>query len=156
MNKAITRSLADISPKPKAEAAYGLVVQFKLEDFDRFDQSAFNTVVSGESFTEQTAEGPVARPATSLISRETLKQGLGPGTLDSLKQFATVYNKYAQRPEWNLRKIDNLDSMVGKVYSSLAQWVGQQRDCDMNKIELEPLFIRGLKAFLAAFLEGEG
>jgi hypothetical protein len=144
-----------ISPEPKAEAAYGLVVDYRLEDFDRFDESAFNTVVSGESFRIGSATETVEQPATSLLSREMLKQGLELGRLDSLKAFADVYNGYARRPGWNLRPIGDLDSMVGRIYSSVAEWVGQQRACDVNEIGLEPLFIVGLRAFLTVFLEGE-
>jgi hypothetical protein len=144
----------DISPEPKAEAAYGLVVEFKLKDFDSFDESAFETVVSGESFTIQGGAEPDAQPATSLLSRDKLKQGVEPGALESLRDFAGVYNKFAQRPGRNLRPIGDLDSMLSRVYSSVVQWVGQQKSSEVNEIQLEPLFIVGLRAFLTAFLEG--
>jgi len=162
----------DISPKPKAEAAYGLVVELALKDFDRFDESAFNSVVSGESYTLQKGEktveqpptgqpspetsGPVEEPATSLLTRETLKQGLNLGAMDSLRDFVGVYNKYAERPGWNLRPIADIDSLMAWVCTEVTQWAGHQRDCEVNKIELEPLFIRGLTAFLKKYLGAEG
>jgi hypothetical protein len=142
-----------ISDQPKAEAACGLVVKYGLGDFDSFDEAAFDSLVAGEKFT---ADG-TSYEATSLISRELIQKKPAVQSLESLYKFADVYNAFAQKPGWtHIEPIRNVKQMAVTVHKVMDQWANQQATLNARDVELEPVFIVALKAFLAEFLaEGE-
>src|SRR5262249_28890453 len=137
-----------ISPQPKAEAAYGLVANYDLPDFSLFDEEAFDSLVAGEDFivNQNTSS------ATSLLNREAIQKRPKIEKLDNLHRFVDVYNGFAAKPGWNLEPIRNMSDISPVVYQRIGQWINQQANLESKQVELEPLFIVALKAFLTEFL----
>jgi hypothetical protein len=141
-----------ITRQPKAEAAYGLVADYDLKDFDSLDEAAFESVVSGESYST----GDQKRTGFDLITRDSLNRGAVVAKLDTLSHFVDIYNSFATKSNWNLEQIRDKDRILKNVDDSLREWLGQQKaQKDAKKVELEPPFVIGLKELLLQFL-GEG
>jgi hypothetical protein len=139
-----------ISDKPKAEAAYGLVTKLGLAASENFDETAFQSIISGEPFELDGKQ----MPATARVSREQL-QRIRIGNLAALKDFIATYNGFAARPDYNLRPVAGVEAILGRVQNSLEAWLADQRERELAKIELEPLFVYGLKELLAQFADTE-
>jgi hypothetical protein len=129
-----------ISPQPKAEAAYGLVCDKVLNFLEGTDE-----VVAGESFAESGHE----RSWDTLLNADRLTKGLELlSTLSRLTHFIETYNQYANSRNANVSplKIDNISmkDIRGRLSSSLSELKGT----DSKTVQVEPIFIMALKHLL--------
>jgi hypothetical protein len=138
-----------VSRQPKAEAAYGLVVDYPLAAADVFDEGAFAAVVAGESFR---VNGSASLPTTKL-AREVVKAGIEVPNVDCLRTFVELYNSAAHDPDWKLQEITDEKRLLTQVHQEIIQWAQNQNLRQTRDIELEPLFIVGLKKLLSEFLK---
>ena len=82
-----------LSNRPKAEAAYGLVVQSHLAPNDNFDEQAGRSVPAGEPFK---ANGN-SFSDVDLISSLNLQGGAEVPDLPNLRRFLHTYSTEAKR-----------------------------------------------------------
>jgi hypothetical protein len=138
-----------LSDRPKAEAAYGLVVDFPLNVTQTNSSDIFDWVVAGERF--RNPGGKLTE--TSPYTREDLSGGVEIQELESLGSMIDVYNKCAHASSWNMEPIADRKGTLRAAKDHLTQWLEGQRQREPRKMELEPLFIVGLRDVLARFLE---
>jgi len=139
----------EFSPQPKAEAAYGLVAEYLLGDVDLFEERAFQSVVAGEPFVV----GSDARSEVGLEQLGDFRTGIEVYEIPSLRRFIDIYKQQSEQKEWALESITDAEEMLANALSAVKDWSLRQKNRERGEIELEPLFIVGLRELLSFFLE---
>jgi hypothetical protein len=134
-----------ISQLPKAEAAYGLIVQSDI-DFKREEEAKIE--LAGENFVFGDA-GNAGETWKWDLDADMLATGLkAPPTFEQLRTFVDAYNAYAATRESLARKVV-FDAGVEKtIRDNVQEYLNSQKGRDEAAIVVEPIFITALKALL--------
>lgn len=132
-----------ISALPKAEAAYGLIVQSEI-DLKKEDEALID--LAGEDFT---LEGHTGDTWKYSLDRSMLASGIkAPAQFVFLKQFIDAYNSYAVKSDSLAIKV-NYDTFIEKRIRDVVQeQLNMHKGRDEAAIVVEPIFITALKALL--------
>jgi hypothetical protein len=141
-----------LSKDPKAEAAYGLVSRV-------FSPLALMTskgypVLAGEAFE---ARGQ-AVPASAVLRSQDLVDGIAFRTSSALGEFITLYNDLVSNgmvPDACIKLPDSKMAMQ-MVKEGILNYALRQRGLDLKSVELEPLFIVGLRVLIGYFARHGG
>jgi len=134
-----------ISPRPKFEAAFGLVCLPTLDDIAAKESG----VLAGESYKIDQKEGHW----NSLITGEMLHKGVDvPVKLSQMDQFIDVFNDFATKPQNQTKKVEKV-AKLSEVRSRLHGLLTDQTHPEQPRLLVEPPFILGLKALID--LEGD-
>lgn len=129
-----------ISPRPKAEAAYGLVSEKELKHANGTDE-----VVAGESFVE----GGKEQAWNELLKAERLTKGLEvPTTLTRLNHFVDTYNSYANSRGARVSPLVIDAISMRTIKSRLATTLSDLKGLDPKNAQVEPVFIMALRHLL--------
>ena len=137
----------EISPQPKAEAAYGLVAEYLLGDVDLFDERAFQSIVAGEPFKA----GQNRRTEVGLLDISELREGVVVEEIPSLRRFVEMYKQQNEQKEWSLEGLMNQEAMLSNALNGTREWCFRQQQRENWQIEVEPLFVIGLRELLSYF-----
>jgi hypothetical protein len=135
-----------ISSAPKAEAAYGLVLDEKLESSGADKYS----VLAGEKYKE----GGQDRSWDTLLDAESFKNQIEvPSKFERLSDFINTFNRYASSTGV-IAPISVTDQVWREVRHRTAGNLAEYRGLDdAQEIQVEPLFIVGLKHLLELLLD---
>lgn len=130
----------EISPAPKAEAAYGLVQQTNLRIEAKDDK---DEVIAGETFLENGE----SRDWHETMRQDSLHKGVdAPENLDRIHDFLAAFNKYAGSETTRIEQVPRLVQDVRKrLADDLKNFTGFE---DPSAIPVEPVFILALKNLL--------
>lgn len=130
----------EISPAPKAEAAYGLVQQTNLRIETQGDK---DEVIAGETFLENGE----SRDWHETMRQDSLHKGVdAPENLDRIHDFLATFNKHAGRGTTRIEQVPQLVQDARKrLADKLKQFTGLE---DPSEIPVEPVFILALKHLL--------
>ncbi|HKV42201.1 MAG TPA: hypothetical protein VJX67_23565 [Blastocatellia bacterium] len=132
-----------ISPKPKFEAAYGLVCLPSLDEIPPEGRG----VLAGEDF-DPCFELNGSGHWNDLITSEILHRGIAPPQkLSQMERFIAVFNDFASSPQNQMRKVDK-DVKLAEVRSRLHGLLTDQTHSEEPSILVEPVFILALKALI--------
>lgn len=135
-----------LSEHPKAEAAFGLVV-------DELPRSAHDLVhvVAGEAFKI----GDRLSPETeSLTLGAFYENDIQVEKLTNLEHFLAQYNSFAKSGDWVLPPVKHVESILDDALKDLRQHLQDQRAKSSSAdVELEPLFVTGLRFALRRVAE---
>ncbi|MBC7880953.1 MAG: rod shape-determining protein [Anaerolineae bacterium] len=135
-----------VSSEPKAEVAYGLVLQDELHLEVKKNDEDF-IVIAGEDFKDEKGE---PKGWDTLITAGLLKSGLSISKeLTQLRKFVEVYNNYASKKGSCVRAID-LDAYAKDIEMTVQQKLDSYKRMNESNITVEPLFITALKRLIVA------
>ena len=142
------RFAINLSAEPKAEASIGLIVdvQSTLGQFDDVNAAAFTSVVAGEPFEVS----GLASSEHAAFTSQQLSAGVKAEKAPSLRRLLEFYKQNTEGQNAILppvpggRERDLLDQAA----LSIRNWLVNCRGKNQNNIELEPLFIVGLRKLL--------
>lgn len=130
-----------VSPKPKAEAAFGLVSEKTILN----ESVKCDSLFSGEGFEL----GEKTFSYDQGLTDNMLSQGIKRvDTLDNIKTFLSVFDKYACSKNSAIDPIP-LDSLVlGVVKKQVNENLSRLKGKPKDEIHIEPIFITALKCLL--------
>ena len=135
-----------ISKAPKAEAAFGLICGTELED-----TSGDHDVLAGETFVRKSQD----KPWNKLIDAKSFKDISAPKTLDRISDFVSIFDQAARKAQ--IREIttgtSSREDLLREVRICLANAIEDAKKSDQDGIEVEPIFILGLKCLLKQITE---
>ncbi len=128
-----------ISPRPKCEAAFGLVVEGKTL---ARPENVEENVLSGEDFTQDKNK----RGWDSMISADSFRAGLKVDEkLPQLRRFIDTFNAHAPK----LMKMQPIsDSEIPVIRTQMSQYLSERITRKSEEIRVEPLFIAEIKFLL--------
>lgn len=133
-----------LSNHPKAEAAYGLVVQSHLAQNEVFDEQAGRSVPAGEPFG---AHGNFFSDV-DLISSLNLQDGAEVSDLPNLRRFLSTYSLEAKRMGYPVDATPTSAAVDADVLAQVQQWIRDQEQRPEDSIQVNPVFIVGLRQLL--------
>ncbi|MFL6335837.1 MAG: hypothetical protein ACJ754_21210 [Pyrinomonadaceae bacterium] len=130
-----------LSPLPKAEAAYGLVCGTVLDA-----GVAEKGVLAGETFVE----GDKAHGWDEMLSAERLRNGLKqPPSLDRIKDFLNTFNQLTASKEAGIAPVSYDDALMQEIRQGLANaFASYNKHADDTTVVVEPVFLLALKELL--------
>jgi len=138
----------NLSAEPKAEASIGLIVDVSstLGQYDDVNAAAFSSVVAGEPF--RIGRQALAEHATFTVQQ--LSAGVNALQAPSLRRLLQLYRSATEGQNAILPPIPSGDhgALLNQAETCIRNWVVSRRTKDPNDIELEPLFIVGLRKLL--------
>jgi hypothetical protein len=138
----------NLSGEPKAEASIGLISDLRstLGQYDDAAAAAFTSVVAGEPFS---VSGQMMAEDAAFTSQQ-LSAGVHSEQAPSLRRLLGLYKERTTGQNAILPPIPNGDeqALMNLGESSIRNWAVTCRSRSQNDIELEPLFIVGLRKVL--------
>ncbi len=122
----------------KHEVAYGLVFDRNLE------VQRSSSAVAGEAFTETADQ----RAWETRLTPEVLSQGVELGDLDRLRDLVTTFNRLAEESDGLLDPVSEEDARFERARETVRSHLQEYRAMESENIDVEPLFVLGVKAFL--------
>ncbi len=122
----------------KHEVAYGLVFDRNLE------VQRSGSVVAGEAFTETADQ----RAWETRLTPEVLSQGVELDDLDRLRNLVTTFNRLAEGSDGLLDPVSEEDARFERARETVRSHLHEYRAMESENIDVEPLFVLGVKAFL--------
>lgn len=122
----------------KHEVAYGLVFDRNLE------AQQGNSAVAGESFTESASQHQWDANLTS----EVLSHGVSLDELGRLRELVDTFNEYAEESDGLLNPLPTEDARFERSRETVRSQLHEYRAMEDEDIDVESLFILGVKAFL--------
>jgi len=132
--------------EPKAEAACGLVVDSPFGTAQAGGASGGDAVIAGEEVTV----GSVVR---SRLTIADFKNKIILGSMPNLTRFVELYNNYARSRLSIVLPIDDEVEVLRRTKESVQDRLLGQSTLAEDEIELEPVFITGLRAMIQKVLD---
>jgi hypothetical protein len=132
---------------PKCEAAYGLVtpIPFATNLFDNTDDRPFTSVIAGEPFSVN----GTGSSASGNLTAENLTVGVRAEGIPALRDFVSRFQTHVQGQHAVIEPIPGLDgSLLDQVHLDVINWLGLQQGRNLADVQVEPLFVVGLKILL--------